>query len=150
MRADGFFVTGDMATMDETGRAAIVGRAKDLIIPGGLNIYPREVELALDAVPGVGESAVIGVPHPDLGEAAVAIVVRTEPALDEAALLQAAPPDPVRRRAAAQRDGQGPEGGAARDAQAPVRKSRQPTGIGSLTFGSLLALCSAHLEDSQI
>src|ERR1044072_2867717 len=89
MRADGFFVTGDMATMDETGRVAIVGRAKDLIIAGGLNIYPREVELALDAVPGVGESAVIGVPHPDLGEAAVAIVVRTEPALDEAALLAA-------------------------------------------------------------
>ena len=87
MRADGFFVTGDIATMDADGRVAIVGRAKDLIIAGGLNIYPKEIELALDAVPGVAESAVIGVPHPDLGEAAVAVVVRTDPALDEAALL---------------------------------------------------------------
>ena len=84
---DGFFITGDIATMAEDGRVAIVGRAKDLIIAGGLNIYPKEIELALDAVPGVGESAVIGVPHPDLGEAAVAVVVRTDPALDEAAVL---------------------------------------------------------------
>ncbi|HST37060.1 MAG TPA: AMP-binding protein [Allosphingosinicella sp.] len=87
MRPDGFFVTGDIATMAEDGRVAIVGRAKDLIIAGGLNIYPKEIELALDAVPGVGESAVIGVPHPDLGEAAVAIVVRADPALDETAVL---------------------------------------------------------------
>jgi len=89
MRPDGFFITGDIATMDETGRVAIVGRARDLIVAGGLNIYPKEVELALDAVPGVGESAVIGVPHPDLGEAAVAVVVRTDPALDEPAILAA-------------------------------------------------------------
>src|SRR6185295_17065675 len=89
MRADGFFITGDIATMDETGRVAIVGRARDLIIAGGLNIYPKEVELALDAVPGVGESAVIGVPHPDLGEAAVAVVTRSDPALDEPAVLAA-------------------------------------------------------------
>jgi len=89
MRTDGFFITGDLATMDETGRVAIVGRAKDLIIAGGLNIYPKEVELALNAVAGVGESAVIGVPHPDLGEAAVAVIVRTDPALDEPALLAA-------------------------------------------------------------
>lgn len=86
-RGDGFFITGDIATMASDGRVAIVGRAKDLIIAGGLNIYPREVELALDAVPGVGESAVIGVPHADLGEAVVAIVVRSDPALEEAALL---------------------------------------------------------------
>jgi malonyl-CoA/methylmalonyl-CoA synthetase len=89
MRADGFFITGEAATMDAEGRVAVVGRAKDLIIAGGLNIYPKEVELALDAVAGVGESAVIGVPHPDLGEAAVAVVTRTDPALDEAALLAA-------------------------------------------------------------
>jgi len=89
MRADGFFITGDIATMDEDGRVAIVGRAKDLIIAGGLNIYPREIELALDALPGVLESAVIGVPHPDLGEAAVAVVVRSDPALDEAAVQAA-------------------------------------------------------------
>ena len=87
MRPDGFFITGDIATMAADGRVAIVGRAKDLIIAGGLNIYPKEIELAIDAVPGVGESAVIGVPHPDLGEAVVAVVVRTDPALDEAALL---------------------------------------------------------------
>jgi malonyl-CoA/methylmalonyl-CoA synthetase len=87
MRADGFFITGDIATMAEDGRVAIVGRAKDLIIAGGLNLYPKEIELALDAVPGVAESAVIGVPHPDLGEAAVAVVVRSDPALDEAAVL---------------------------------------------------------------
>ena len=87
MRPGGWFVTGDIATMAEDGRVAIVGRAKDLIIAGGLNIYPKEIELAIDAVPGVGESAVIGVPHPDLGEAVVAVVTRTDPGLDETALL---------------------------------------------------------------
>lgn len=87
MRPDGYFVTGDVATMAGDGRVAIVGRARDLIIAGGLNIYPREIELVLDAVPGVAESAVIGVPHPDLGEAAVAVVVRTDGALDETRLL---------------------------------------------------------------
>jgi len=89
MRADGSFITGDVATMAEDGRVAIVGRAKDLIIAGGLNIYPKEIELALDAVPGVTESAVIGLPHPDLGEAVAAVVVRADPALDEAVLLAA-------------------------------------------------------------
>ncbi len=87
MRPDGYFITGDVATMDGDGRVAIVGRARDLIIAGGLNIYPREIELVLDAMPGVGESAVIGLPHDDLGEAAVAVVVRTDAALDEAAIL---------------------------------------------------------------
>jgi malonyl-CoA/methylmalonyl-CoA synthetase len=87
MRADGWFITGDIATMAADGRVAIVGRAKDLIIAGGLNIYPKEIELAIDALPGVGESAVIGVPHPDLGEGVVAVVTRTDPALDEAAVL---------------------------------------------------------------
>jgi malonyl-CoA/methylmalonyl-CoA synthetase len=87
MRSDGFFITGDVATMAADGRVAIVGRAKDLIIAGGLNIYPREIELAIDALPGVGESAVIGVPHPDLGEAVVAVVVRADPALDEVTVL---------------------------------------------------------------
>ena len=88
MRPDGFFITGDVATMGPDGRVAIVGRAKDLIIAGGLNIYPREIELALDAIPGVGESAVIGLPHADLGEAVVAVVTRTDPDLDEATLLE--------------------------------------------------------------
>jgi malonyl-CoA/methylmalonyl-CoA synthetase len=89
MRPDGFFVTGDVAVMDEEGRVAIVGRGTDMIIAGGLNIYPREIELAIDAVPGVAESAVIGVPHPDLGEAAVAVVVRSNPALDADAIVEA-------------------------------------------------------------
>lgn len=74
-RPDGFFVTGDVATQDEDGRITLVGRAKDLIIAGGLNIYPKEIEEAIDALPGVEESAVIGIPHPDMGEGVVAIVV---------------------------------------------------------------------------
>jgi malonyl-CoA/methylmalonyl-CoA synthetase len=90
MRADGHFITGDVATMAEDGRVAIVGRAKDLIIAGGLNIYPKEIELAIDAVPGVEESAVIGVPHPDLGEAVVAVVMRVAgSAIDEAEVVAA-------------------------------------------------------------
>ncbi|KAA9007011.1 malonate--CoA ligase [Histidinibacterium aquaticum] len=75
MREDGFFITGDLAQISEDGYVTIVGRAKDLVISGGLNVYPKEVEEALDALPGVVESAVIGVPHPDLGEAVVAVVV---------------------------------------------------------------------------
>ncbi|MBL8548336.1 MAG: malonyl-CoA synthase [Hyphomonadaceae bacterium] len=73
---DGFFVTGDVGTIAEDGRVAIVGRAKDLIISGGFNIYPKEIEDVLDACDGVSESAVIGVPHPDFGEAVVALVVK--------------------------------------------------------------------------
>ncbi|HXK55124.1 MAG TPA: AMP-binding protein, partial [Gammaproteobacteria bacterium] len=76
-RPDGHFITGDIATMAEDGRIAIVGRAKDLIISGGFNIYPKEVELVIDDIEGVKESAVVGVPHPDFGEAVVAAVVAT-------------------------------------------------------------------------
>ena len=65
-----------MATQALDGRITLVGRAKDLIIAGGLNIYPKEIEEAIDALPGVAESAVIGVPHADLGEAVVAVVAR--------------------------------------------------------------------------
>ncbi len=90
MRPDGFFVTGDIATMDGQGRVTLVGRAKDLIISGGLNIYPKEIEEAIDALPGVEESAVIGVPHPDMGEAVVAVVVAQRgAALDPAQILTA-------------------------------------------------------------
>jgi malonyl-CoA/methylmalonyl-CoA synthetase len=74
--ADGWFISGDIATEDEAGYIRIVGRAKDLIISGGYNIYPKEVEMAIDAMEGVVESAVIGVPHPDFGEGVVAVVVR--------------------------------------------------------------------------
>lgn len=74
-RADGFFITGDLATMDPEGRITIVGRAKDLVISGGYNVYPKEVEEHLDLMPGIKESCVIGVPNKDLGEAVAAIVV---------------------------------------------------------------------------
>jgi malonyl-CoA/methylmalonyl-CoA synthetase len=89
-RADGFFITGDVATMDAAGRVAIVGRARDLVISGGFNIYPKEIELEIDALPGVVESAVIGVPHPDLGEGVVAVIA-TQPgaALAEREVLAA-------------------------------------------------------------
>lgn len=87
-RPDGFFITGDLATQDAEGYVTIVGRAKDLIIAGGYNIYPKEIELLLDEAPGVLESAVIGVPHPDLGEAVVAVVIpKKGVSLDEATLL---------------------------------------------------------------
>jgi malonyl-CoA/methylmalonyl-CoA synthetase len=74
-RPDGWFITGDMAMMDEAGRISIVGRTKDLIISGGFNVYPKEIEGEIDAIPGVKESAVIGVPHPDFGEGVTAVVV---------------------------------------------------------------------------
>jgi malonyl-CoA/methylmalonyl-CoA synthetase len=74
LRPDGWFITGDLATQDADGYITIVGRAKDLIISGGYNVYPKEVELLLDDAPGVLESAVIGLPHPDLGEAVFAIL----------------------------------------------------------------------------
>lgn len=75
LRPDGFFITGDIGRVDTDGYLHIVGRAKDLIISGGLNIYPREIELLLDEQPGVQESAVVGVPHPDFGEAVIAFIV---------------------------------------------------------------------------
>jgi malonyl-CoA/methylmalonyl-CoA synthetase len=91
-RADGFFITGDIARIDRDGYVTIVGRAKDLIISGGLNVYPKEVESVIDALEGVDESAVIGVPHPDFGEGVLAVVKRREgaPALDAEAVIAAA------------------------------------------------------------
>ena len=74
-RPDGFFITGDIGVLDGEGRLSIVGRAKDLIISGGYNVYPKEVEALIDQLEGVAESAVIGVPHPDFGEGVVAVVV---------------------------------------------------------------------------
>ncbi len=75
MRANGFFMTGDLGCYDAEGYLSIVGRSKDLIISGGFNIYPKEIELLIDEVEGVVESAVVGVSHPDFGEAVVAVVV---------------------------------------------------------------------------
>ncbi len=75
LRPVGWFITGDMAKLDGDGYVTIVGREKDLVITGGFNVYPKEVEGLIDDLPGVLESAVIGVPHPDFGEAVVAVVV---------------------------------------------------------------------------
>ncbi|MEO1114957.1 MAG: AMP-binding protein, partial [Pseudomonadota bacterium] len=75
LRGDGFFITGDLGRIDEDGYVHIVGRNKDLIISGGYNIYPKEIELVLDDQPGVLESAVIGVPHPDFGETVLGVIV---------------------------------------------------------------------------
>ena len=83
--ADGFFKTGDMGKRDKAGYISIIGRSKDLIISGGLNVYPKEIEEMIDAMPGVFESAVFGVPHPDFGEAVIAAVVRQKRPNGEAA-----------------------------------------------------------------
>jgi malonyl-CoA/methylmalonyl-CoA synthetase len=89
-RADGFFVTGDLGRVDERGYVWILGRGKDLVISGGFNVYPKEVELEIDTLPGVAESAVIGVPHPDFGEAVVAVVVSADGAQpDETEIVEA-------------------------------------------------------------
>jgi malonyl-CoA/methylmalonyl-CoA synthetase len=86
-RGDGFFITGDLGRIDSDGYLHIIGRATDLIISGGLNVYPSEVEAAIDALPGVIESAVIGLPHEDFGEAVAAIVVPAPgAALDESSV----------------------------------------------------------------
>jgi len=75
LRPNGYFITGDLGLIDDLGYVQIVGRAKDLIISGGFNVYPKEVEEVIDALPGVLESAVIGIAHPEYGEAVVAVVV---------------------------------------------------------------------------
>jgi malonyl-CoA/methylmalonyl-CoA synthetase len=96
-RDDGFFITGDLGTLDKDERLTLAGRSKDLIISGGLNIYPKEIESVIDELPGVLESAVIGVPHPDFGESTVAVVATTrdapasEASIIEATALQLAP-----------------------------------------------------------
>ena len=85
--ADGFFITGDVGRIEPDGRIWLSGRSKDLIISGGFNVYPKEVELVLDELPGVTESAVIGAPHPDFGEAVVAVIAGHG---EEAAIIAAA------------------------------------------------------------
>jgi malonyl-CoA/methylmalonyl-CoA synthetase len=88
--ADGFFITGDLGIIGENGYVSIVGRGKDMIITGGLNVYPIEVEEKIDALPGVVESAVVGLPHPDFGEAVTAVVATGGgPAPEEAEVQQA-------------------------------------------------------------
>lgn len=89
-REDGFFISGDLGFVDEAGFVRIVGREKDLVISGGLNVYPAEVEAAIEALPGVAECAVIGVPHPDFGEAVVAAVIAKSGATLAEAAVRAA------------------------------------------------------------
>jgi malonyl-CoA/methylmalonyl-CoA synthetase len=87
LRSNGFFITGDLGRIDERGYLYIVGRIKDVVITGGYNVYPSEVERELNALPGVAESAVIGLPHPDFGEAVTAVVIAEGgAALDEASI----------------------------------------------------------------
>ena len=89
-RSDGFFITGDLAREDRNGYVQIVGRAKDLVISGGFNVYPKEVETEIDAIDGVLESAVFGLAHPDFGEGVTAVVVaRPGRKLSEAGILAA-------------------------------------------------------------
>ncbi len=118
---DGYFRTGDVGSFSADGYLSIVGRSKDLIITGGYNVYPKEVELAIDEMPAVLESAVIGVPHRDFGEAVTAIVVpRAGPAAADggrshrlaqvaAGELQGAEAGLRGERAAAEHHGQGAE-----------------------------------------
>jgi malonyl-CoA/methylmalonyl-CoA synthetase len=99
-RADGYFITGDLAQVDDDGYIHIVGRAKDLVISGGFNVYPKEVESEIDAIEGVLESAVFGVPHADFGEAVTAAVVkRPGAAVTESAILAALAPRLARFKA---------------------------------------------------
>jgi malonyl-CoA/methylmalonyl-CoA synthetase len=89
-RATGWFITGDLGRFDDAGYLFISGREKDLIISGGLNVYPAEVEALIDEMPGVAECAVIGVPHADLGEGVVAVVAAKAPGAVEADAIRAA------------------------------------------------------------
>ncbi len=89
-RDDGFFITGDLGKIDGKGYVHILGRGKDLVISGGFNVYPKEIESEIDAMPGVIESAVIGVPHADFGEGVTAVLVCDKGAeVDEASVLKA-------------------------------------------------------------
>jgi malonyl-CoA/methylmalonyl-CoA synthetase len=89
-RDDGFFITGDIGKIDTQGYVHILGRGKDLVISGGFNVYPKEIESEIDAMPGVIESAVIGVPHADFGEGVTAVVVCDRNAkVDETSVLMA-------------------------------------------------------------
>ena len=89
-RNDGFFITGDLGKIDSKGYVHILGRGKDLVISGGFNVYPKEIESEIDAMPGVIESAVIGVPHADFGEGVTAVVVCDKGAnIDESSVLKA-------------------------------------------------------------
>ena len=89
-RPDGFFITGDLGQLDDAGYLTLIGRAKDLVITGGLNVYPSEIEAVINALPGIDESAVIGLPHDDFGEAVAAVIcLKDGAASTEAAVIAA-------------------------------------------------------------
>ena len=125
-RSDGFLITGDLARADADGYIHLVGGTKELVISGGFNVYPKEVENEIDALDGVLESAVFGAPHPDFGEGVTTVVVphpgapitefeRTRRAQRAARQIQVAEAGLLRRVPASQCDGQSSEGDAARD-----------------------------------
>ena len=89
-RSDGWFITGDVGVLDRSRRLSLVGRESDLIIAGGYNVYPKEIELLIDEVPGVAESAVVGLPHPDMGEGVAAFVVLSPGAAVDGDVIRAA------------------------------------------------------------
>ena len=86
-KKDGFFITGDLAQRDEDGYLIIVGRDKDMIISGGLNVYPKEIEDVINEMPNILESAVVGIQHHDFGEAVIAVVVSSDKTLAEIKVL---------------------------------------------------------------
>ena len=154
--ADGFFISGDLGKIDQDGYVHIVGRGKDLVISGGYNIYPKEVEGEIDQIDGVIESAVIGVPHPDFGEGVTAIVVRKPGAsVDEKAIvggtpgssrpLQAAQAHHLCRRPAAQHDGQGAEERPA----AAIRRSLRQDVMRTVPSGRRLRDIRINLESNN-
>ncbi len=89
LRDNGFFITGDLGMIDDRGYVSIIGRSKDLIITGGYNVYPKELELLIDDIEGVVESAVIGVQHPDFGEGVCAVIVKKNDDLSESDVMDA-------------------------------------------------------------
>ena len=97
LRPDGFFITGDLGMRDADGYVTIVGRDKDLIISGGYNVYPREIEAVLDALPGIAESAVIGIPHEDFGETPLAVLIPEPGATPDLDIVRAAIRDELAR-----------------------------------------------------
>ena len=147
-RDDGFFITGDLGKIDDRGYVHILGRGKDLVISGGFNVYPKEIESEIDAMPGVVEAAVIGVPHADFGEGVTAVVVRN-PGADHrrsrgaqrarrpARQVQDAEAGDLRRRIAAQRHGQGAE-------EHPARHLCRAVCQGEVTPGQVVEIWSAR------
>jgi len=159
--ADGWFKTGDLARIDRSGYLHIAGRVKDLVISGGCNVYPREVESELDALPGVAESAVFGAPHPDFGEGVTAVIVprperccrkRRSSSPSTSAWLATRSQTRTAGRGAAQKyDGQGAEECLACNLRMPLSCFRGGTMCDNDTLGDMIEyrLRSAGLSRRQ-